>query len=353
MFDRKEFIRVFSALGDELGRLCRSGASDNPSFAAAMEKAREENPFFTPFMQFNALKAIADNYLTAESLEKLLSYSKQMLDKTVGIIMAGNIPAVGFHDLLSTLSTGAGARVKLSSKDSFLIPAIVKVLESISPEFSSRIVFDSSRPIFAGAKLDFLLFSGSDEVKVLLCDEFPGVPMLARGTRFSLAVLSGNESEEELESLSRDMFLYCGLGCRSASYLFLPEGFDVMRIIRASQSMEPHISEIAPFKNSYKRLRAMALMEERVSSSDEIPDGCFADGGFFLLERSDSPFPPLGVVRFNYYRSLKEADAFCTEYRDRIQKKYTNFGIAQAPATDDWMDGINTVQAITEGCLKG
>ena len=311
------------------------------------------NPFFTDYMQGVALKNIAEHYLSGPSLERLLGYSdgpqsdpdmyrRRMAGRRVGIIMAGNIPAVGFHDLLCVLSTGAKARVKVSSKDGGITRAIVQMLEKISPEISSAITFEDRRFLFEyQGRLDYLLFSGSDANRSLLKDEFPGVPILSRGSRFSLGVLSGKETDQELELLAEDMFLYCGLGCRSISYLFVPKGYDMGRIIRASTSMAGHLTPIEPYMSNVVRQRAL----------DTLEGVSFLDGGFFLLEPSDSPFPQIGCVRYSEYEDISEIDSFCSRYRDQIQKKYINFGIAQSPATDDWMDGINTVTSILEGCL--
>ena len=347
MLDRKVFIRAFSTLGEHLKSVSDCFLLD------AMKKTEAQNPFFTIYMQQKALKVIAGNYLTEEALSKLLRFSEGPLDdrdffnrrmerKRVGIIMAGNIPAVGFHDLLCVLSTGAKARVKVSSKDGGITRAIVQMLEKISPEISSAITFEDRRFLFEyQGRLDYLLFSGSDANRSLLKDEFPGLPMLSRGSRFSLGVLSGKETDQELELLAEDMFLYCGLGCRSISYLFVPKGYDMGRIIRASTSMAGHLTPIEPYMSNVVRQRALDTLEG-------VP---FLDGGFFLLEPSDSPFPQIGCVRYSEYGDISEIDSFCSRYRDQIQKKYTNFGIAQSPATDDWMDGINTVTSILEGCL--
>jgi hypothetical protein len=341
MFERKEFIRSLSCLGDKM-------LKSPENFAEAFAKASADNPFFTPFMMETAFRRIAEKYLSEDALERLLSYSdsngedknlyrKQMEGKTVGIIMAGNIPAVGFHDLLCTLSTGARSSVKLSSKDRFLIPAIVEQLEKISPYLASRISFEDRAFLRDNAgKLDFLLFAGADSTKALLKEEFPGIPMLARGSRFSLGVLDGGESDEDLARLAEDMFLYCGMGCRSVSYLLIPKGFDIGRIVAASACMKERLEGIAPYRNGYLRQRAIDIMEG-------LP---FIDGGFFVMEKSESPFPPLGCVRYAFYGNSDEIDSFCSLHRDEIQKKYTNFGMAQSPDTDDWMDGINTVWSI-------
>ncbi|MBP5693040.1 MAG: hypothetical protein J6W86_04950, partial [Bacteroidales bacterium] len=310
MFDRKEFIRCFSLLGKEL-KTCEGFPSDNP--------------FFTGYMQSVAFRNIAENYLSEEALENLLGYSdgpsgdpdrfRRMMDgKTVGIIMAGNIPAVGFHDLLCTLSLGAKARVKLSSKDGGLIPRIVDMIRRISPEICPAISFEDKSFLYEyKGNLDFLIFSGSDSNKSLLKDEFPGVPMLARGSRFSLGVLTGEETEQDLFSLAEDMFLYFGMGCRSISYLFVPKGFDLQRIVGASSIMEKHLSGVRPYMSNVLRQRAINKLE----GAD------FIDGGFFIMEPSYQPFPPLGCIRYAEYENISEVDDFCSFHRDEIQKKYT------------------------------
>ncbi len=331
------------------------GFAGQAEFSALSYEVAKQNPFFTRAMQEYALRAIAEKFLTEKALEKLLGYVPLDFpkDRKVGLIMAGNVPAVGFHDLLCTLCLGARAYVKLSSKDSLILPAIVGLLGKIAPEISARIFmeggpFSRSGLLFGGQKMDFLLFSGSDSTKSLLKDEFPGVPMLARGSRFSLGVLSGKEDTSQLELLAQDMFLYCGMGCRSISYLFVPKGFDLQRLVNASSCMKRQLEEIGPYMSNYRRLRAIAQIEGRIGSSSDM--GGFIDGGFFLLERSAQPFPPTGCVRFNFYDDFLQVEQFCRTHRDKIQKKYTNFGIAQLPDTDDWTDGINTVEALTAGC---
>ena len=333
MFNRSEFIRCFSELGKRRG--------DSSFLDYAIEVAYDFNPMFTPFMQRRALKAIAENYLTEDALKNLLSYSdgpeddinalrREMEGKRVGIIMAGNIPAVGFHDLLCTISTGASPVVKLSSRDECLIPAMVD--------------FDAVSFLEYALPLDFILFSGSSRTKALVCDDFEGIPILARGSRFSLGVLSGEETDEDLRLLAEDMFLYGGLGCRSISLLMLPDGFDIQRIIKASSFMQERLMEMGPYRSSYIRRSALAKIENM------FEHGNFTDGGFFILEEARKSFPPMAVVRYSFYKDISEVDEFCFRNRNSIQKKFTNFGMAQSPAIDDWMDGINTVQAILEGC---
>ena len=327
------FIKSFS----RLAFLLRSAFLQGDAFKA--------NPLFTPFMQRRALSAIAEEYLTEEALKKLLSFSddkrEMMQGKTVGIIMAGNIPAVGFHDLLSALSTGANVVVKLSSKDRYLIPAMIK---EVGSEIKSRVTF---LPVNAPAtdlnsyRPDVILFSGSDENKALLSSEFKGVPLVARGSRFSCGVLTGRESEEELEGLAEDMFLYCGLGCRSISYLLAPKGFDFKPLVKAAQKMKM-VSEISAFANSVTRQRALLTME----GED------FIDGGFFIMRNTSSVFPPMGCVNFSFYESKEDLGNFCTQHAEQIQKIFTKFGIAQRPKIDEWMDGINSVNAITEAVIK-
>lgn len=323
------FIKSFS----RLAFLLRDG------FFEAVSSSFASNPLFTPSMQKKALSAIAKEYLSEEALKKLLSFSEgkreMMRSKTVGIIMAGNIPAVGFHDLISALSTGANAVVKLSSKDRYLIPAMI---EETGSEIKNRVKF---LPVNAPAtelnsyKPDVILFSGSDENKALLSSEFKGVPLIARGSRFSCGVLNGRESEEELEGLAEDMFLYCGLGCRSISYLLAPKGFDFKPLVKGAQKMKM-VSEISAFANSVTRQRALLTME-----GEE-----FIDGGFFIMRNTSSVFPPMGCVNFSFYESNEDVENFCKEHSEQIQKIFTKFGIAQRPKIDEWMDGINTVERL-------
>ncbi len=271
--------------------------------------------------------------------------------------MAGNIPAVGFLDLLCVLACGCNAAVKLSSKDRYIIPALCASIAERSPALKDALFrsvsFSCSRrdvaEFFSGA--DSILFSGSDDSAGVICPEFAGVRKLMRGSRFSFAVVSGEESDEQLEGLALDILLYCGLGCRSVSYLYLPERYDFGRLKEALETVGRRLGTdlIAPYRNAILRGRAVAAMSGRLSHAGTSCRADMIDCGSVLLEHSPEPFPPLGVVRFGYYGDILDIERFERKHIGAIQKKYTTFGDAQRPDIDEWPDGENIINFL---CAK-
>ncbi|MBR3303072.1 MAG: hypothetical protein IKI67_02670 [Bacteroidales bacterium] len=325
------------------------------------------NPLFSSYMQLESLKAVANNYLTGSALERLFDCCAGRLveSKIVGIIMAGNIPAVGFHDLLCCLVCGVKALVKLSSKDKYLIPYICGEIEKYWPQIREQVEFlpsASDTDTKAGRlynECDALIFSGSDESLWEIKRELrtigkEGIPLLARGSRFSFGVLDGGEDKLQLTSLAEDMFLYCGLGCRSISTLFVPDGYDLSKIVENSSFMRSRLEHIPPYINSYRRLKALAAMQGNLTDGASAgKEESYTDGEFFLLktigseiEKIEDNFPPLGVVNVRYYSNENEIIEFERANSSKIQKKYSKFGKAQQPQIDEWMDGVNTIEFI-------
>jgi len=361
------FINIFALLGKQMKK------HNSPLLLSAMESAWKSNQFFTLKMQLDAMNNIADKFLQPSSLKWLLNHAGNTgngkWNKTVGIIMAGNLPLVGFHDLLCTLACGCNAYVKLSSKDRWLLPAIYGMLCDIDVYWCGKVVFDI---IADGASFesDFckrvkgcfgvrpcgLIASGSDDTMAGIKKELPRIPKLLRGSRFSFAVLEGDESTGQLRGLAEDMFLYCGLGCRSVSYLFVPEGYDFKRLVKAAKKMGTFLMAIPAHANSYVRERALLLMEgeKSVGNKMEMVENKkdMIDGGFFILRHDSSVHPPLAQVNFEYYKSKREIAAFEKMHKNQIQKKYTTFGLAQKPEIDDFADRADTVQFILKHFKK-
>ena len=344
----ERFIESFSKLGEEMIE-CR-----NPLLVKAVERSAQSNPFFTPYMQRVAMKNIAEEFLLPEKLGELLWHIKilraadivdtadvtcvMQYDKPICIIMAGNIPLVGFHDLLCVLACGCKAVVKPSSKDRYLIEAVALALEEIDEEWKDNIFFTDRNSSANNGGLP-VIASGSDFTAEQIEKEFAGQPMLLRKNRFSFAVLSGKETDEELKGLASDMFLYCGLGCRSVSYLLVLDNYDFTRLIAAAQEFRKNVESIPPFRNTYLHNKAIDIMNN-LSGKNII------DGKYFLLKRDDSVHPPLAQVNYRFFKSADDIAEFETLYSGRIQKKYTNFGLAQRPQILDFADGADTTDFI-------
>ncbi len=356
-------IRVFSKVLDSF--IGRYYSKENKPFApnpllSTIDQVSAENRLFTPYMQLYALSSLTSSLLSVSSIKHLVTqiedaYStsidelfKTNSNKKVAIIMAGNIPAVGFADLFVTLCCGYRVYVKLSSKDSILIPFLYKLLESSVAQFKDKVTFfkddfsEEINPIFY-KEVSSLIFSGSDTTKKIIEKKFENIPILARGSRFSYGVVNKDfpklpkkERLEILESLTLDTFLYYGLGCRSISYLFLPQEFDIDEFIEvANNKFGKTFKDTQPYFNSYLRSKALSLICGEKSK--------FIDGEFFLLKKTEEIFPPLGTIYYSLYSSNDEINEFNRLHKEQIQKKYTNFGKGQMPTITDWQDGISTV----------
>lgn len=340
----KEFIDSFSRLGERLLNW-QGGATHEPVLEEAIVLAHSNNPFFTPFMQRHALETIARTFLERKELERWRGNyvvtgtppepEPAEAGAYVGVIMAGNLPLVGFHDFLCILAGGAGAVVKLSSKDKNLLPALFRMLVEINPLWRGRVVFTENIGEYMRQYPDTLaalISTGSDVTREAVARQFVGIPMLLRGRRFSFAVLSGKENEEELEILAEDVFLYFGMGCRSVNYLWVPRGYDFTKLCAAFSKMRTLLGSDC-YMNNYKRMRAMLILEGKT----------VVDGGFFLLLQTPDVYPPVAVTGYAEYDSETDILLFENQNREYIQKKYRTFGLAQTPAVDEYADEMDTM----------
>lgn len=324
---------------------------DAGRYDKVFEAALEENELFTPYMVKNALNEIffmmADSHLLADMVTSCVAElaGSTCCGNEQGscceaapralIIMAGNIPLVGFHDFLCTLLCGYDAVVKLSSKDSLLLPWLYGELESLCPAARGRVTFLRSRGELSGIKksgIKAVLVTGSSSTVESVAREFDGVAVLSRGSRFSFAVLKGNETDDELDALCNDMFLYYGLGCRSVSNIMVPVGYDFTKLVERAGRYRGILSG-KRWGNCYKRSRAVAVM-----------DGiCVADGGFFVLVEKGQPWVEMSEIGVWYYNNTNEVEHFEEKFRGNIQKKYLTFGMAQSPAACEFADNKNSI----------
>lgn len=304
----------------ELGRRLRAV---EPGDGIVAEACRE-NPWFTPAEVCRALRTLADDMLEARKLELWLSRYPQLPVAEpcdVAVVMAGNIPAVGFFDLLCVLASGHRALVKPSSKDSVTMRFIVRTLLDIDP--GTRVAF------YDGGRVDAAIATGSDNANRYFRSQFGDIPSLLRGNRHSAAVLAGDESDEELQGLSDDIFAYSGLGCRNVSLIFLPRG---------SQLRLPRPADLNPkYLNNYRQTRALAAMCGREAT----------DTGFAVLCR-ERDFPrELSCINYDFYDSTDEVRDFLSARDNELQCVVTRaiehprragFGRAQHPSLADMPD---------------
>ncbi|MCK9305041.1 MAG: hypothetical protein PHP30_01220 [Bacteroidales bacterium] len=335
---RKEFINDFSELGEELRKGLTKG-SFGPDMEEAVKSSETNNSLFTKNMILSAINNICQKYLNKEKLSGWLSrypsVDKPLLRKC-GILMAGNIPLVGFHDFLTVMAAGCSAEIKLSSKDPFLMPAISRLLSYINSNWKERISFTD----IIDKNIDCLLLTGGDQALSFYRKVYNGIPSLERTSRSSLAILTGKETEKELSLLAEDIFLYYGMGCRSVSYMLLPRGYNIGKLAEALRPMVYQLYS-EDFRQAYRYQKALLL-----SLGEE-----FIDAGFFILRQADSFPPPLGVVNYSYYTEEREIENITGNNRNLLQCIvgnylpfcYIPFGYAQKPALEDYADGKDSL----------
>ena len=315
-------FEIFTLLGERL-----SDFGISPHSKRVIAEAIEANPWFTEEDILHAVGAIRHDMLYHETLcQWLLEYRAVQEPKDVAVIMAGNIPLVGFNDLLCVIAIGHRCHVKTSSKDSILMRYIIDELKAIEPETP---IYDYS----SKRHYDMAIATGGEEANRYFRDHFMGTRTLLRSSRHSLAILDGHETTKELEGLTRDITLYSGLGCRSVSMLMLPRGYDVK--LPECKAVNPKL------EHNLRTMRALMTMQGK-SFRDQ--------GGYLMVESHDFP-TPLATVAVCYYDDLESVEQWITKNREAIQCVVSHidiegavpFGHAQRPTLWDYADGVNTL----------
>ena len=256
--------------------------------------------------------------------------------KTVGIIMAGNIPLVGFHDFISVLLSGHKVLVKQSSNDQRLLPIIAEYLISLDLEYTNKIIFTDGKML----NFDAVIATGSNNTARYFEYYFKSKPSIIRKNRNSVAVLTGNETKAELEALGNDVFRYFGLGCRNVSKLYVPENYDFDNFYKAIEPWN-QLSNHAKYANNYDYNKAVYLMSEFK----------FLDNGFLVLRPSQEWSSPISTLFFENYKDLQVLKQQLKENNEKIQcivssgftKTEVPFGQTQHPELWDYADNVNTM----------
>lgn len=335
---------AFVKLGTELELLLSTSEHHNrPTLRALLEiieHARRFNPWFTPSSVRSALAGLA-GMLKKDKLENWLKQyelPESPSGKTVAVVMAGNIPAAGFHDMLCVLLAGHTLLAKLSSDDEHLIPALSALLFEIEPGFGERIFFAKGKL----QEFQAVIATGSNNTSRYFEYYFSKYPNIIRKNRVSAAVLTGAETEKELEALSTDIFLYFGLGCRNVSKLFVPVGFEPS-VFFASMKHWDHLLNHTRYFNNYEYTKALYLINNQP----------FFDNGFLLLREDSSLFSPLGALHFEYYTDVQQVKDILDENAETLQCVVSpamsgissiHFGEAQFPSPGDYADGVDTMR---------
>ncbi|GAA5030279.1 acyl-CoA reductase [Marivirga lumbricoides] len=298
------------------------------------------NNWFTRENVSHAVKAIG-GMLEEEKLRKWIApYSlDSSTGKTVAIIMAGNIPLVGFHDFLTVLMAGHKVLAKLSSQDPFLLKKVSELLISIEPRFEERIVLTKD-PI---RNFDAVIATGSNNSARYFDQYFAKYPHIIRKNRTSAAILSGKESVEEVEALGRDMFQYYGLGCRNVSKLFVPAGYDFQFFINSLQSFNT-LADHHKWVNNYDYNKSIYLVNREPHF----------DSGFFLLKEDKDWVSPISVIYYEFYQNEEDLQQKMNENKSLIQcvvgkgENELAPGTAQMPELWNYADGVDTMEFLTK-----
>lgn len=339
---RKELILVFSKLGQLLNQIgSKKAFSDTQiglnkleyiAFESAVQSTHIHNAWFTYDNVCMAFRGLS-SWLEKDNLEKWLNnYTFSSHPKKIGLIMAGNIPLVGFHDFLSVVLTGNKAVCKLSSDDTYLWKVLLKNITLIEPKIEQYFSVSEGKL----GEIDAVIATGSDNSARYFEYYFGKYPHIIRKNRTSVAALTGEETEDDLAQLSNDIFNYFGLGCRNISQLLIPESFEIDRIFK---SFLPHKEIINHHKyaNNFDYNRAIFLM-----NGDDI-----LENGFVLLKNSSALYSPLAVINYHRYKNNNELQSFLDSKKQQIQiiagLDYLPFGSSQFPKINDYADGVNTL----------
>jgi hypothetical protein len=329
-------IQQRKALLVQLGKYMKA---EDPGWIRAKEKATAENPWFTPEFIDHAIKNIVEIFLLPASLDTFIHHyqleNEPLTSKNIGIVMAGNIPLVGFHDWLCVFLSGHKARIKPSSKDTALITHITEVIKEFNPAADPYINISERIP-----SCDAYIATGSNNSSRYFEYYFAKYPSLIRKNRTSVAILDGKETVSDLAKLADDVFLYFGLGCRNVTQLFVPENYDFVPLLDAFRKYQ-YLSEHHKFRNNYDYNMAVHILNNEYYMTNEV----------VILIRNASPFSRISELHYQYYtdeKSLIERLQMDLQIQCIAGKNFIPFGRTQAPGIFDFADGVDTMKFLKE-----
>jgi hypothetical protein len=323
---------------DLLVRLGKYILSDDENWQQAKEKAGIENGWFIPTFTDIAVTNIANSFLREEQLkawaQQYPNINRTGKPKTVGIIMAGNIPLVGFHDWLCVFICGHKAVIKAASKDSVLIKHLLHKMAEWEP---ATIETNQFSDMLKGC--DAYIATGSNNSSRYFEYYFGKYPSIIRRNRTSVAILDGTETTEELTLLADDIFLYFGLGCRNVTKIFTPEGYDFVPLLEAFKKYN-YLADHHKYKNNYDYNLALHLLNKKF----------YMTNGAILLAEEEAVFSPISQLNYSFY-SNKETLTKSLQQNDDLQcitgKGFIPFGQGQCPQLADYADGVDTMNFLT------
>ena len=316
---------------DLLVKLGRYMESNDLMWMDAQDRAVRANAWFTPEHVSLAIDNIVNEYLQADKLEEwIVKYALPTGVKKVGIVMAGNIPLVGFHDLLCGFVSGHDILIKLSSKDDILIKHLIGKLTEWEPEVASQVVIAERLN-----DCDAYIATGSNNTARYFEQYFGKYPHIIRKNRTSVAILDGTEADTDLELLADDVYMYYGLGCRNVTQVFVPRDFDFARLLRVFNKHNNY-ADLNKYKNNYDYHLAIYLLNRIPYMSNES----------LLLVENELPFSAVSVLHYKYYDDKEQLVSKLTSNEDIqaiLGKGFVPFGASQQPALSDYADGVDTM----------
>lgn len=344
MGHREKDIKAVAALGERLRKFSRVMADSGsqsalwPDLQLAMEAASTQNPWFTLDDQNFAL-AHWGNLLEEKALQSWLANYPIPGSKaqTIGLVLAGNVPLVGFHDLLCVLLSGHRALAKCSSNDTILLPFLARELQRLHPDWQDRIEFTDRQLTGFNA----VIATGSNNTSRYFEYYFGRGPHIIRKNRNSIAVLSGEETAADLDGLADDVFRFFGMGCRSVSKLYVPAGYNFDPLFTAFYRYR-ELTDHQKYANNYDYNKAVFLMS----------GAPMLDNGFLLLKEDAGLGSPIGTLFYESYKDSDHLASTLAQLSESLQcvvgvpelGGMTPFGQSQHPALDAYADGVDTLE---------
>jgi len=323
-------IAGFVALGVHLSN------QNNPDLIDLKQRAQSENAWFLPEFIDASITQICNQFLQKGALEEWVatypSISLKFTYKKVGIVMAGNIPMVGFHDLLSTLIAGHIAVIKLSSKDKVLMEYIVQTLKNIQPLWKDQIIIQDQLK-----NCDAYIATGSNNTSQYFEHYFGKFPHIIRKNKTSIAILDGTESSADLDLLADDMMLYFGMGCRNVTQLWVPNGYSFEPLLAALKKYD-FVLDNHKYKHNFDYQLALLMMTRQF----------YMNTGSILLSENPSPFAAISQVHYQFYEPGKLPNFNLEEIQCVVGKGGLSFGSLQAPTLSQYADGVDTLSFLAD-----
>lgn len=338
MIDRNKRINAFVQLGEYL-----QNPTNSVELGEVAAEARNRSGWFTPQNVKLALAGIAIQYLQESELREFADkYQPVEVPIKVGVVMAGNLPAVGFHDAMCVLLSGHVLLAKLSKDDTPVMLFLLDLLKKLEPGLS-----DSIQMVERINEANAYIATGSDNTARYFEYYFAKKPHIIRHNRTSVAVLTGHETASELRGLVDDCLLYFGLGCRNVSKLYVPNGYDFSKFYEATEAVRDTYQHHHKYFNNYEYNRAILL----VNGTEHL------DNGFLMLTENEALVSPLSVLYYETYETIAQVEASLQAHHEKIQCVVASqstmlnavpFGQAQTPTLTDFADGVDTMEFLVD-----